>query len=136
MAKATRRVSDTTLRVSIKVSDKISNVIGGGVGKAVVPKQSDSASKKKARELLLASTIAFDEVSGGVTEGYELMVQAAKSQATGFVAKKYGEGRCRISKTHSWERGKFWSNGTHGETNRQCQKDCKVGRKECSQERH
>jgi hypothetical protein len=98
MAKATRRVSDTTLRVSIKVSDKISNVIGGSVGKAVAPKPTDSAGKKKARELLLASTIAMDEVSDGVSEGYELMVQAAKAQATGFVAKKYGEDAAELAR--------------------------------------
>lgn len=98
MAKATRRVSDTTLRVSLKVSDKISSVIGGGVGRAVAVKEGDSGPKRKARELLLASTIAMDEVSGGVTEGYELMVQAAKAQATSYVSAKYGESAAELAR--------------------------------------
>jgi len=98
MAKATRRVSDTTLRVSLKVSDKISDVIGGGVGRAAAIKEGDSGPKRKARELLLASTIAMDEVAGGVSEGYELMVKAAKAQATTYVATKYGEDAAELAR--------------------------------------
>lgn len=98
VAKATRRVSDTTLRVSTTISDKISSVIGGGVGRAVAIKEGDTAPKRKARQLLLASTIAMDEVAGGFNEGYELMVKAAKNQATSFVAKKYGEDAAELAR--------------------------------------
>ena len=80
------------------MSDKISNVIGGGVGRAVAIKEGDTAPKRKARQLLLASTIAMEEVAGGVSEGYELMVKTAKSQATSFVAKKYGEDAAELAR--------------------------------------
>lgn len=66
MAKATRRASDVSLRVSTKVSEKISDVIGGGVGRAVSIKEGDAAPKRKARQLLLASTIAIGEVNEGI----------------------------------------------------------------------
>lgn len=98
VAKATRRVSDTTLRVSTKVSDKISSVIGGGVGRAVAIKEGDSSTKKGARRFLLASTIAFDEVASGATEGYETVVKAAKSQSIAYVSTKYGENAAELAR--------------------------------------
>lgn len=90
-AKATRNISEKTHAITVKISDKISDAIGGKVGRAAAIKEGDTASRKKARRLLLASTISYAEVADGASEGYEIMVKSAQSQATSFVAKKYGD---------------------------------------------
>jgi len=89
-AKAARSASEFALSKAVKLSDKISDVVGGKVGRAAAIKDGDRHSKKKARNLLLASFLAYAEVGGGASEGYEIMVKSAQMQATSFVAKKYG----------------------------------------------
>lgn len=89
-AKATRRGSEMVLNVTKSVTGAISDYLGGGIGKAAAMKDDDSALKKKARALLLASTISYGEISNGTSECYELVVKSAKSQTTAFVAEKYG----------------------------------------------
>lgn len=89
-AKATRRGSEMVLNVTKSVTGAISDYLGGGIGKAAAIKDDDSALKKKARALLLASTISYGEISNGASECYELVVKSAKSQTTAFVAEKYG----------------------------------------------
>jgi hypothetical protein len=51
---------------------------------------------KKARSLLLASTLAYAEIGHGASEGYEMMVKSAQSQATAYVAKKYGQSAAEL----------------------------------------
>ena len=89
-AKATRRGSEMVLSVTKSVTGAISDYLGGGIGKAAAIKDDDSALKKKARALLLASTISYGEISNGASECYEQVVKSAKSQTTAFVAEKYG----------------------------------------------
>lgn len=91
VAKATRNVSEKTHSVTTKISDKISDVVGGKVGRAAAIKEGDTKNKKKARRLLLASSIAYAEVASGASEGYEIMVKSAKAQSVAFVSLKYGE---------------------------------------------
>ena len=98
MAKATRSVSEKTHSVTVTITDKISDVVGGKVGRAAAIKDGDTASKKKARRLLLASSIAYAEVANGAAEGYEIMVKSAKGQTTSFVAKKYGEEAAELAR--------------------------------------
>jgi hypothetical protein len=89
-AKATRRGSEMVLNATKSVTGAISDILGGGIGRAAAIKDDDSALKKKARALLLASTISYGEISNGASECYELVVKSAKSQTTAFVAEKYG----------------------------------------------
>jgi hypothetical protein len=89
-AKATRRGSEMVLNVTKSVTGAMSDILGGGIGRAAAIKDDDSALKKKARALLLASTISYGEISNGASECYELVVKSAKSQTTAFVAEKYG----------------------------------------------
>ncbi len=96
LAKATRRVSEKTYNVTEKVSGKISDFLGGKLGRAVSIRDHDSARMKKARSLLLASTLAYSEIGHGASEGYELMVKSAQSQATAYVAKKYGQSAAEL----------------------------------------
>jgi hypothetical protein len=98
IAKGTRAISKKTLQLTEKVSDKISDVLGGKVGRATEIKEGDSANKRRARSLLLASTIAYAEVGNGAAEAYELMVTSAKSQATSFVDKKYGKDMAELTR--------------------------------------
>jgi len=91
IAKVTRNVSEKTHSVTTKISDKISDVVGGKVGRTAAIKEGDTKTKKKARRLLLASSIAYAEVATGASEGYEIMVKSAKAQAVSFVSLKYGE---------------------------------------------
>ena len=91
IAKATRNVSEKTHSVTTKISDKISDVVGGKVGRTAAIKDGDTETKKKARRLLLASSIAYAEVASGASEGYEIMVKSAKAQAVSVVSLKYGE---------------------------------------------
>jgi len=90
IAKGTRAAAEKTHEVAETISGKISDVLGGKVGRAAAMKEGEGSTKKKARSLLMASTIAYGEVGRGASEGYELMVQSAQQQATSFVAKKYG----------------------------------------------
>lgn len=96
LAKATRSVSEKTYSVTEKVSGKISDFLGGKLGRAVAIKDHDSARMKKARSLLLASTLAYAEIGNGASEGYEMMVKSAQSQATAYVAKKYGHSAAEL----------------------------------------
>ena len=91
IAKGTRTASEKAYKLTEKASDKISDVLGGKVGRAAAIKEGDSATKRKARSLLLVSTISYAEIGSGASEGYELMVKSAQSQATSFFAKKYGK---------------------------------------------
>ncbi len=96
IAKATRSVSEKTHAVTEKVSGKISDFLGGKLGRAVAAKEHDSDRMKRARSLLLASTIAYAEIGQGASEGYERMVESAQSQATSFIAKKYGQSAAEL----------------------------------------
>ncbi len=96
LAKATRSVSEMTYSVTEKVSGKISDFLGGKLGRAVAIRDHDSARMKKARSLLLSSTLAYAEIGHGASEGYELMVRSAQSQATTYVAKKYGQSAAEL----------------------------------------
>mmetsp|Transcript_11948 Transcript_11948/g.18912 ORF Transcript_11948/g.18912 Transcript_11948/m.18912 type:complete len:365 (-) Transcript_11948:8-1102(-) len=98
LAKGTRSVSKKTADVTGKISDGISNVLGGKMGKVATPKDSDTLLKKKGRGLLMASAISYGEIESGATEGYEVMVKAAQEQATSFVAKKYGEDAAELAR--------------------------------------
>lgn len=98
LAKGTRKVSEKTCTLTDKVSEKISDALGGKVGRAAAIREGDSATKKKARSLLLASTLAYAEIGAGAAESYELMVKSAQSQATSFVAKKYGKEAAELAR--------------------------------------
>ena len=98
LAKGTRTVSEKTYKITEKVSGKISDVLGGKVGRAAAIKETDSSTKRKARSLLLASTIAYSELGSGAAEGYELMVKSAQAQATQFVDKKYGKEAAELAR--------------------------------------
>lgn len=98
IASGVRTVSEKTYNLTEKVSGKISDVLGGKVGRAVAKKESDTAIKRKARSLLLASSICFAEVGSGASESYEVMVKSAQSQATSFVAKKYGKEAAELAR--------------------------------------
>ena len=98
VAKTTRTVAEKTSKVATSVSEKVSDALGGKVGKAAAIKESDSATKRRARSLLLASTISYGEISYGAAEGYELMVKSAQAQATSFVAKKYGKEAAELAR--------------------------------------
>ena len=90
-SKVTRTVSKKTHTAAVLVSDKISDVMAKKLVEAVTVKKGDTESQRKARTLLLASTLAYGEISSGAAEGYETMVRAAKDQAVAFVATKYGK---------------------------------------------
>lgn len=90
VAKVTRRGSEMALDVTKSVTGAISDFLGGGIGRAAAIKKDDSELKKKARALLLASTLSYGELSNGASECYETVVKSAKSQTTAFVAEKYG----------------------------------------------
>lgn len=96
IAKGTRTIAEKTYTVTEKVSGKISDYLGGRVGRAVAIKEGDSASKKRVRSFLLASSISYAEIGQGASEGYERMVQSAQSQATSYVAKKYGKSAAEL----------------------------------------
>lgn len=96
LAKATRSVSEKTYTVTEKVSGKISDFLGGKIGRAVAVKDNDSARMKKARSLLLASTLSYAEIGSGASEGYELMVKSAQMQATDYVARRYGQSAAEL----------------------------------------
>lgn len=96
LAKATRSVSEKTYTVTEKVSGKISDFLGGKIGRAVAVKDHDSARMKKARSLLLASTLSYAEIGSGASEGYELMVKSAQMQATDYVARRYGQSAAEL----------------------------------------
>lgn len=98
LAKGTRNVSEKVYTVTEKVSGKISDVLGGKVGRAAAIKEGDSGTKKKARSFLLASTISYAEIGQGASEGYELMVKSAQAQATSYVAKKYGKEAAELAR--------------------------------------
>lgn len=98
LAKGTRKVAETTLTVAETISSKVSDTLSGKVGKAAVPKESDSAGKKKARSLLLASAMSYAEIGNGASEAYETLVKSAQSQATSFVAKKYGREAAELAR--------------------------------------
>lgn len=91
LAKSARSASVVALSMVTKVSETISDAVGSKVGKAAAIKEGDTEKKKKARTLLLASSIAYGEIADGASEGYEVVVKSAQDQATSFVAKKYGE---------------------------------------------
>lgn len=98
LAKGTRNVSEKVYTVTERVSGKISDVLGGKVGRAAAIKEGDSGTKKKARSFLLASTISYAEIGQGASEGYELMVKSAQAQATSYVAKKYGKEAAELAR--------------------------------------
>jgi len=98
LAKGTRSVSKKTHTITEKISDKISDALGGKLGRSAAIKESDSACKRKARSLLLASAIAYAEIGKGTSEGYENLVKSAQSQATSFVAKKYGKDASELAR--------------------------------------
>mmetsp|Transcript_18122 Transcript_18122/g.43588 ORF Transcript_18122/g.43588 Transcript_18122/m.43588 type:complete len:190 (+) Transcript_18122:391-960(+) len=90
LARGTRTVSEKAYDITERVSEKLSDVLGGRLGRAAAIKEGDSKRKRRARSLLLASTISYAEIGSGASGGYEAMVRSAQSQATEFVAKKYG----------------------------------------------
>jgi hypothetical protein len=96
LAKATRGVSERTFAVTESVTGKISDFIGEKLGKACSVKSGDSATKSKARTLLLASVLSYGEIGNGASECYEKVVKSAKSQATAFVAAKYGKSAAEL----------------------------------------
>lgn len=96
LAKGTRVASEKVFNITEKVSGKVSDILGGKVGRAAAIKEGDSATRKRARSLLLASTISYAEIGNGASEGYELMVKSAQAQATSFVAKKYGHSAAEL----------------------------------------
>lgn len=98
LAKSARGASVEALSLVTKVSEKISDVVGSKVGKAAAIKEGDTEKKKKARTLLLASSIAYGEIADGASEGYEMVVKAAQDQATSFVATKYGEDAADVAR--------------------------------------
>jgi len=96
LAKATRKVSERTFAVTESVTGKISDFIGEKLGKACSINSGDSATKSKARTLLLASVLSYGEIGNGASECYEKVVKSAKSQATAFVAAKYGQSAAEL----------------------------------------
>ncbi|KAL3827252.1 hypothetical protein ACHAXA_004727 [Cyclostephanos tholiformis] len=96
LAQASRKVSEKTLAVAENVRGKISDFVGERIGKACAIKRGDSATKSKARALLLASTLSYGEMSNGASECYENVVKSAKAQATAFVAAKYGQSAAEL----------------------------------------
>ena len=91
-------MSKKTADVTSSVSDKLSDALGGKVGRAVESKKGDSAIKRKGRDVLLASAMAYSEVGNGAAEGYELMVRSAQEQATSYVDKKYGKEAAELAR--------------------------------------
>ena len=96
LAKASRKVSERTFAVAENVTGKISEFVGEKLGKACAVKGGDTATKAKARSLLLASTLSYGEMSNGASECYENVVRVAKAQATSFVAAKYGQSAAEL----------------------------------------
>ena len=96
LAKATRKVSERTFAVTESVTGKISDFIGEKLGKACSINSGDSATKSKARTLLLASVLSYGEIGNGASECYENVVKSAKSQTTAFVAAKYGQSAAEL----------------------------------------
>jgi hypothetical protein len=85
-----------TFAVAENVTGKISEFVGEKLGKACAVKGGDTATKAKARSLLLASTLSYGEMSNGASECYENVVRVAKAQATSFVAAKYGQSAAEL----------------------------------------
>ena len=90
LAKASRKVSERTFAVAENVSGRITDFVGERLGRACAVRGGDTATRAKARSLLLASTLSYGEVSNGASGCYESVVSATKAQATSYVAARYG----------------------------------------------
>ena len=91
LAKGARKTSEFTLKGVNIATDAIASTIASVVGKHAVSKEGDSDKKKRSRQILISSSIAYGEFSDSVGEAYSVMAKSAQKEAVSFVAEKYGK---------------------------------------------